>query len=145
MNKAHSIKGRSEKYTGSCLCGKVRYEVAKFEPLMGHCHCTMCQKFHGAAFSTFAEVKLENLNWLSGQENLKSYQAKNDSIRQFCNTCGSSLSFSSSHNREAGTIELAIATLDDSQGIVPCAHIFTATKMPWLELKDDLPKYQEYR
>ena len=41
---------------GQCLCGSIQYEIDKVEPKMAHCHCSMCRKFHGAAFSTFAEV-----------------------------------------------------------------------------------------
>jgi hypothetical protein len=132
-------------YTGSCLCGAITYRVTKFEPLIGHCHCRMCQKFHGAAFSTFAEVKLVNLCWISGETMLKSYTAANHSTRQFCNCCGSSLTFSSRHNCKAGTIEIAIATLDDSSGLIPDAHIYTRSKVPWINICDSLPEYRQYR
>lgn len=139
MNKPQS------NYTGSCLCGAIAYSVSKFEPLIGHCHCKMCQKFHGAAFSTFAEVKRVNLCWIRGEAMLKNYTATNRSIRQFCNCCGSSLTFSSRHNRKAGTIEIAISTLDDSSGLVPDAHIYTSSKAPWVEICDKLTKFKEYR
>ena len=34
---------------GRCLCGDVVFEAdAPFE-FMGHCHCSMCRKHHGAA------------------------------------------------------------------------------------------------
>jgi len=37
---------------GTCLCGDVAFEAdAPFE-FMGHCHCSMCRKHHGAAFSS---------------------------------------------------------------------------------------------
>jgi len=132
-------------YSGSCLCGKVQYKVEKFMPHMAHCHCNMCQKFHGAAFSTFGEVKLEHLHWLSGEKDLKSYRASNDSIRYFCRHCGSSMLFSSKYNRAEGSIELAIATLDNAAELTPDAHIFTNSKVPWLKLTDNLPQYPKYR
>ncbi|MBT3308692.1 MAG: hypothetical protein HOL04_07360 [Gammaproteobacteria bacterium] len=66
----------SSDYRGRCLCGAVTYHITQFETDIGHCHCTMCQRFHGAAFSTFGEVKLENLEWLSGYEQLKEFQAE---------------------------------------------------------------------
>ncbi len=135
----------SANYAGSCLCGEIRYEVDQFKPHLGHCHCHMCQKFHGAAFSTFAEVALVDLHWITGEANLKSYQAANGTVRQFCNTCGSSLLFSSKYNVTAGTIELAISTLDQGEALTPDAHIYTESKASWLELSDDLPKYHGYR
>lgn len=132
-------------YFGSCLCGKVQYQITEFLPLIGHCHCTMCQKFHGAAFSTFGEVKLENLHWISGQNELKSYRADNNSIRKFCNTCGASMMFISVFNEKSGTVEISIATLDRGEPLIPDAHIYTRSKVPWLTLSDDLPKYKAFR
>ncbi len=38
---------------------------------MAHCHCSMCRKFHGAAFSTYGEAKIENFKWLQGEGFLK--------------------------------------------------------------------------
>ena len=52
-------------YTGSCLCGAVQYSVDKIEKQMAHCHCTMCRKFHGAAFATFGEARTENFHWVN--------------------------------------------------------------------------------
>jgi len=139
------MKNEKYKYTGSCLCGEISFEVTEFERPLGHCHCKMCQKFHGAAFSTFGEVKLDNLHWISGQKNLKSYKASNNTIRQFCNTCGSSLLFCSSYNQKAGTIELAISTLDNAVDLKPDAHIYTNSKACWFKIEDQLPQYKEFR
>lgn len=133
-------------YQGSCLCSKVTFEVKKFKHAIAHCHCNMCQKFHGAAFSTFAEVALADLNWLSGHELITSYQAKNDTTRQFCRECGSSLTFSSKYNRKDKTLEIAIAALDALPNKLDVnAHIFTESKVKWLNLNDDIPKYLRFR
>jgi hypothetical protein len=139
------MKNPQAKYTGSCLCGEIRFEIIRFETPLGHCHCKMCQKFHGAAFSTFGEVRLENLHWISGQEKLKSFTASNKSIRQFCNNCGSSLLFCSIYNQQSGTIELAISTLDDAKDLKPDAHIYTSSKVTWITVNDDLPQFKQYR
>ena len=42
--------------TGSCLCGDVAFEITGPVEQMGHCHCSMCRKFHGSAFATFGVV-----------------------------------------------------------------------------------------
>ena len=134
-----------ENYIGSCLCGKVRYQVREFLPVIAHCHCRMCQKFHGAAFSTFAEAEKSDLCWLSGVEQLTSYLADNGTIRQFCKNCGTSLVFISAYNEKTSTVEIAIATLDSGEMLKPDAHIYIRSKVPWITLCDDLPKYQTYR
>jgi len=131
--------------SGSCLCGKVQFEVSEINPTLGHCHCIMCRKFHGAAFSTFAEVKLEHLKWIKGQEFLNSFTADNQTTRTFCQHCGSSLLFESKFNRKDKTIEIALATFDIVEAVIPDAHIYTESKVDWLILNDDLPQYSSYR
>ena len=74
----------SQRLKGSCLCGSITYEAEKIETRIGHCHCSMCRKFNGAAFSTFAKVKLEHFRWLSGEDLLKGYNAENGTVRPFC-------------------------------------------------------------
>ena len=130
---------------GSCLCGKVSFTVTKFEPLVGHCHCTMCQKFHGAAFSTFVEVKLEHFTWLNGESELAAYLAENGSVRKFCRHCGSSLLFISTFNQQAKTVEIALACFDEIQAIKPDANIYLESKVDWYQPNDDLAKFRCYR
>lgn len=131
--------------TGSCLCGAITFSVNKFEPLAGHCHCTMCQKFHGAAFSTFGEVNLANFQWIKGQELLSVYKADNQTVRSFCKVCGSSLLFESSFNRIENTIEVSLACFDEPIDVVPDVHIFTESKAKWYEITDNLPQHLAYR
>jgi len=105
----------------------------------------MCRKFHGAAFSTFAEIKLNNLTWIKGEGLLSSFTAENDTVRSFCRTCGSSLLFESKYNRENSTIEIALASFDTPIELSPDAHIFIQNKVSWLTLNDELEKFDTYR
>lgn len=131
-------------YSGGCLCGAIQYEVSHIGKRMGHCHCSMCRKFHGAAFATYGESHSADFRWIKGEEHLKSYHAKNNTTRQFCEICGSSLTFSSS-NYEDDMVEFALATLDDEVGIKPDAHIYTRYKASWYSIEDDLPQFHEGR
>jgi len=130
--------------TGSCLCGAIKYQVDKLESHMAHCHCSMCRKFHGAAFSTFGEATSDHFKWLQGEERLKSYTAKNGSVRQFCEHCGSSMTFSAS-KKNTHIIEFALATLDNEIDVKPDAHVFVESKVNWIDIKDDLPKFLKER
>lgn len=130
---------------GSCLCGRIVFTVEQFEPRVGHCHCRMCQKFHGAAFSTFGEVKLSNLVWMSGKGRLTHYRASNDTVRSFCRDCGSSLLFESRFNRAQGTLEISLAAFDSLNAPLPDAHIYTESQASWCQFKDALPRFLGYR
>lgn len=130
---------------GSCLCGKIQFEVTEFLPAIAHCHCIMCRKFHGAAFSTFAEVNNTHITFVSGEDYLQSYRSENDAVRKFCKCCGSSLIFESRFNRQANTFEIALSAFDDIVHVEPNAHIFVESKVDWFTPKDSLPKYKGFR
>ena len=129
---------------GQCLCGLIKYEVSKIEDRMGHCHCSMCRKFHGSAFATLGEAKTKNFHWVSGEDHLKSYVAPNGTTRKFCSNCGSSLIFVPS-NDTGELIEFSLGTLDTDIQISPDAHIYTNFGANWYKISDDLPKYTEGR
>lgn len=131
-------------YQGGCLCGAVRYTASQFEPKMAHCHCSMCRKFHGAAFATFGSVKRENFEWVQGEEALAAYTAPNGTVRRFCKHCGSSLTFAP-NQAAVEVVEITLGSLDSSLGCVPDAHIYVHSKADWDLISDDLPQYAEGR
>lgn len=134
----------ADPYRGSCLCGAIRFEVDGFGPEIAHCHCTMCRKFHGAAFATLATVDRSQLRWQSGEELLRSYTGSNKTVRQFCERCGSSLTFASTH-APPHEIEIALAAFDDPLPIEPDAHIFLDYRANWYDVTDDLTHFGEGR
>lgn len=130
-----------KKYKGQCLCGGIQYLVTTIEERMGHCHCKMCRKFHGAAFATFGEAKTENFKWIKGEDMLQNYQAENGSTRQFCQKCGSSLTFKAA-NDDGRLVEFTLGTLDTDIDSQADAHVFITSKANWSVVCDDLPQYE---
>ena len=135
---------KSYPFKGQCLCGQIKYEFAEIGPKMGHCHCSMCRKFHGAAFATFGEARVDDFRWVVGEDKLKTYLAPNGTRRQFCENCGSSLIFMPS-NEDGEWVEFALGTLDSAIELKPDAHIFTDYKACWYEVSDGLPQFAEGR
>ena len=131
-------------YRGSCLCNSIQYEIDAIEPNMAHCHCVMCRKFHGADYATYGEAKKDNFRWLRGEENLNSYLGSNGTTRQFCNLCGSSLTFNPANNPD-GIVEFSIGTLDCDIPHRPDAHVFVGSKANWSTINDELPQYSAGR
>ena len=129
---------------GQCLCGGIKYEVDKLESKMGNCHCIMCRKFHGAAFSSYGGAKSEDFRWKAGKELLTPFVAENGTTRQFCKTCGSSLTFAEP-NDTGELVEFALGTLDSEITERPDVHIYTDFKANWFEVEDGLPCYSEGR
>jgi hypothetical protein len=125
---------------GSCLCGAVRYEIMDSIRAMGHCHCSICRKSHGAAFATWAIIDPDQFRWTSGVELLQGYDSSPGRQRCFCKRCGSPLAASHAGN----VTEVVVATIDGDPGMRPTEHIFVGSAAPWHEIADALPQFQEW-
>lgn len=134
----------SKAFQGSCLCGEVNYEFDEFLPRVAHCHCSMCRKFHGAAFATIASVARSTFSWTKGKDSLQEYRAENGTVRTFCKHCGSSLSFFSPR-AAADVIEIALGSVDGEIPVKPDAHIFVSSGASWSVICDRLPRHKEGR
>jgi len=133
-----------ELYRGSCLCRSVKFEIDEFLPQAVHCHCSMCRKFHGAAYATYAGVIRSKFRWVEGEEALKEFTAENGTTRTFCSHCGSSLVFSSPKASD-NVVVIALGTVDGNVPVTPNAHIFVASSANWTVLCDELPRYEKGR
>jgi hypothetical protein len=131
-------------YRGSCLCAAIGFEVDEFAPRTGNCHCSMCRKFHGAAYATIAEAHTSHFRWLRGEDKIKAYTAANGTTRSFCADCGSSLTFASPA-ADPELVEIALGCFDDDVPVKPDAHIFVASGAAWAHPVDDLPQYEAGR
>ena len=79
------------RFTGGCLCGRVRYECSADPLFMGNCHCRDCQKASGGAYEPDIGLPAAALK-ITGA--VKYYDGKADSgntlSRGFCPECGAS-------------------------------------------------------
>ncbi len=129
-------------FEGSCHCGRVRYRAVAPFGEMTNCHCTDCRKSHGAAFATYIEVPRERFSYVQGEGELHSFQAESGLQRYFCRNCGSIIWNGSGKPPEAYWI--TAGTLDTPLDRKPDTHIFVRSKVPWYDIKDDLPQHQAY-
>src|SRR6266849_3005211 len=130
---------RSMTVHGHCLCGDVAFEAdAPFE-FMGHCHCSMCRKHHGAAFSSALAVRPERFRWLRGAEGIRHYESSSGGDRPFCARCGSAVPGSA-----GDLVFIAPGVLDDDPEMRPQADIFVGSKAPWHEIAGSLPRFDAF-
>lgn len=125
---------------GSCLCGNVRYDVNGPFEVMSHCHCSMCRKHHGAAFATFVSVPLSGFRWVSGENEISTYQSSNYGKRTFCGKCGS---VTPVVEPETGVVFCPAGNLDGEFGIQSQSHRFVGSKAAWHTITDELPQHEE--
>ncbi|KAH0833547.1 putative glutathione-dependent formaldehyde-activating family gfa protein [Fonsecaea pedrosoi] len=62
------------KWEGQCHCGKVTYQLSRDKPLAAkYCHCTTCQRLHGAPFQWAAIFHKSDINFTNGHHDLGWY------------------------------------------------------------------------
>jgi hypothetical protein len=125
--------------TGSCLCGAIAFEADTIDFIL-HCHCSKCRKAQGGPFSTFAFVPDASFRLLRGAESIVGHQPSPGFHRDFCGTCGSRAPHLAEGSQTWG---VPAGLLDGDPGVRPALHIFTGSKAPWWEIRDELPQFDE--
>lgn len=97
-------------YSGSCLCGAVRYAIRGPVRRTSNCWCVMCQKQHGAAFAPYANVASGDLHILQGTESITRYASSPGVERTFCKVCGANLTWQMEAHRDR--IAVTLGTFD---------------------------------
>lgn len=77
------------KIKGSCLCGSVEFNVIDISKNIYQCHCSLCRKQGGSASNSGTVVPLNQLEWIKGQEHIKSWVKETGFRSDFCKECGS--------------------------------------------------------
>jgi len=128
--------------TGGCLCGAVRYEISGPVRAAEYCHCSMCRKASGSAFSSNAEVAAVDFRWVAGSELLSEFASSAQRRKCFCSTCGSHLVIR--RLDDPGTIIVTLGTIDSDAGVRPNRHVFVDSRATWFEITDDLAQFHVY-
>lgn len=126
--------------TGQCLCGKVRYEVEGPFGDVTFCHCQMCRRANGTAFSANSTVPRSGYSLLSGRDVIKEYESSPGEFRAFCSNCGSPV-----YSRLASRpdhIRLRLGGLSGAFSVNVIGHIWVESKADWYPICDDLPQYE---
>ena len=126
-----------EPLEGGCLCGRVRYRVSLAPIDSGYCHCRMCQKSSGAPLQATAEIPVAGFAFIQGEA--KAYRSSAEAVRHFCPHCGSQLTFRMAE--KPAYVSINTPTLDRPEALPPRMHIWRESRIPWFEVKDDLPRH----
>jgi hypothetical protein len=127
---------------GGCSCGKLRYRL-KAEPInVNCCHCLDCQRQTGSAFAINILIEAENVEVLGEAPEAVLYETGSGmGQRNFrCPHC--KVSVWSIYNAAGdGARFVRAGSLDDPSQVEPGAHIFTATKLPWMQIPQGVPQF----
>ena len=122
------MTGSSNRLTGGCQCGALRYEWLEKPTHSSVCYCRMCQKASGQPFMGLTGGERENLRWTRGT--LSIFKSSNMVERGFCRDCGTPLTYSFV---SAGHISVAINSLDDPEAMPPTRQFDIESKVSWVD------------
>src|SRR5215472_10674697 len=130
--------------TGGCACGAIRYELTE-RPLIVHaCHCRDCQRITGSAFviNLWLERKFVRANHEPKSFRLTAGTGQPHDVF-FCEACGTYL-WSFYHAAPGDALFVRAGTLDHPEQVKPDVHIFTRSKLPWLELPRNVQAFETF-
>lgn len=130
-----------ESLSGGCLCGRIRYSTSRPETSGALCHCMTCRRAAGAPAVAWFTVRAEGLRFEQGTP--AEYRSSEHAIRQFCDHCGTPLTYR--HEQHPGYVDITTASLDDPELAPPSDHIWTSHRLRWMEHLDRMPDHPETR
>ena len=131
---------------GSCLCGRVAFEIDGRLSPMQYCHASRCRKATGSAFAAELVALASSFRWARGADLVTTYEAP--LLREppvyrhsFCRVCGSPLPVALE-----GTdfVVVHAGALDGEPETRPFRHIFVAQRAPWHTITDAMPQFEEH-
>lgn len=123
---------------GHCLCRCTGWEFQGEPTWACYCHCDDCRRNCGAPVVAWLGVPVKNFRWLG--EAPKIFESSKGVFRYFCESCGSPMGFVADHY--AGGMHLYAASMDEPGNFKPTFHVNYQSKLPWLEIHDELTKYE---
>jgi len=130
---------------GTCGCGDIEFTVLR-PPMFVHCcHCTWCQKETGSAFAVNALIETKNVKLEKGKisnKRVASNSGKGQIIVR-CSTCYSPI-WSHYGAAEEKVAFVRVGALNNSRLVRPDIHIYTSSKVNWLNFDGDVPVVEEY-
>jgi len=123
---------------GGCQCGAIRFEITGEAQTVYACHCSECQKQSASAFGISVNHAPKDFHVTQGQPKCWSRATNSGASMDcfFCGTCGSRLWHGS-----GGVVSIKGGAMDETP-LVSC-HIWTARKLPWVAIADDVEQWPE--
>lgn len=129
---------------GRCFCGQVRFRMHGTPMFVHCCHCRDCQQQSGSAFVVNGLIEAERIELIAGEPRPISMATESGRSHDIyrCESCQSALW--SDYGGRTWLRFVRLATLDDPSDFVPDVHIYTRSKLPWLDLPQGAAVFSEY-
>jgi hypothetical protein len=132
-----------ERREGGCACGAVRYRLTT-APLFVHCcHCLNCQRQTGSAFVINLLIEADRVELLAGAPEAVAVPRDDGSAQRIFRCPECRVAVYSEYGRPDVSFVRA-GTLDEPRALVPDVHIYTRSKVGWVELPEGAPAFDVY-
>jgi len=137
-----SVTPRAGITEGSCLCGRIGYEITGVPARMMACHCSRCRLGRAAAHATNVFYKLDQFRWLRGAPLVSEYKVPDARFNTmaFCSCCGGKVPRLSP---ERGFVVVPAGSLDTDPGMRAQAHIYVADSASWFDISGPVPQFAQ--
>jgi hypothetical protein len=128
---------------GGCACGALRYRLASAPMFVHCCHCRNCQRQTGSAFVINALIETDRIALLAGAPEpvgVPRDSGPHDIYR--CPACR--IALWSDYGGRPALRFVRVGTLDDPAALAPDVHIYTRSKLPWVQLPEGVPAFEAY-
>lgn len=123
--------------TGSCSCGAVRFVADADARQIVNCHCGLCRKMNGAAFSSYVVIPAKTLS-VTGEHNVATYGATPEARKHLCARCGTPLF--NVNARYAGACMLYLGAVEPPPAAVPSVNVYCESMLEWIERVGSIDK-----
>jgi hypothetical protein len=126
---------------GGCACGAVRYRLTSEPLFVNCCHCLLCQRQSGTAFALNLVIEADRVEVVTGEPQPVVVEIDDGRTKTTyrCPACQVAV-FGQSSRPDLRFVRAG--TLDKASEIVPDAHIYTRSKLPWVVLEASIPAFE---
>ncbi len=107
----------TDKMTGGCACGRIRFEAAIDSDEAYLCHCRMCQRASGSVSLAMVGIDQADVRWSHEPD---WYESSAIAQRPYCAKCGTSLGFR--YTTDTDRMDLTVAAFDNPPYFRPTSH-----------------------
>jgi len=124
---------------GSCNCKHVKFTTSENVKAILNCHCNLCRKMNGSAFSTYVVVPSDEFSLVSGS--LKKAQVTQQVSKSFCSHCGTPIF--NENPKYAGLKIVYLGAIDNANHLSPHVDTYCESQLGWLSKMVSLKKMDQ--
>ncbi len=113
---------------GHCLCKQVHFSASDDIVTVVNCHCNLCRKMNGSAFSTYVVVKEDQFELKSGE--VKSVQVSEYASKHYCEQCGTPIY--NQNPKLPGLTIVHLGAVDSGVNLTPVMNIYCESQLNWV-------------